>query len=801
MSENAENKKQEDAFDLVGLLFEYLAKWKWFVLSILVAIAVAYYYIATIIPTYEVSASIYLSDENVGGGSTAIAMGHDNPMLTKNYIDETEIEILKSRNNLIKIVDSLDLSYSYYTIGTVRDIPIYGTNAVRAELDSISLRSLSSPITVLVDKSGDTYEFKISSTYGDIKEDKVFKTDTLPCIVETSQGTLTLFASEITNQLDKTQKIVITNPASVAGALAESLRIGFAKNSSTILRITCSTPIVQQGKDIINALLAFYNQDIVIDKNRSAEQTEAFIDERLQVISGEVEDVEQRLQQYRQDNNISNQDAQTQLNLSQQNVTANQLAEIDTQLDLIGSVENIIARQDDYQIIPSVVGSSELSELIETYNNKVNQLNRLLQSSTDDSPIVIQCKNELNQSKSRILRTIGSVKNNLRAERGTIARIERQSQGHLSNSPEIDKGLQAIYREQEVKNSIYTYLLQKQIEVAMQKTLATPTARLIDNPSGGGPVSPRTMTIYGIATLIGFLLPALIIFLRRTFFPIFKDKEDLERATSVPVLGEICLAEKDAKIVIDQYVTTPIAEMFRLLRNNIQFALTENEKKVILVTSSLSGEGKTFIASNIAMTFALTGKKTLVLGMDIRRPVIARHFGLSNDVGITTFLSGQDNDLISMVHNSGINENLYVLPGGPVPPNPNELLLGERMNKMFEILRSEFDCIIVDSAPIGVVSDSYLIAPHADLELYVTRANYSTKKCLNVLHSAVNTNRLPNCYLVLNAVNVRSNTYMYRRYGHYGKYNRSYGYGYGYYGEAKPSIWNRIKHFGSRKRK
>lgn len=507
MSENAENKKQEDAFDLVGLLFEYLAKWKWFVLSILVAIAVAYYYIATIIPTYEVSASIYLSDENVGGGSTAIAMGHDNPMLTKNYIDETEIEILKSRNNLIKIVDSLDLSYSYYTIGTVRDIPIYGTNAVRAELDSISLRSLSSPITVLVDKSGDTYEFKISSTYGDIKEDKVFKTDTLPCIVETSQGTLTLFASEITNQLDKTQKIVITNPASVAGALAESLRIEFAKNSSTILRITCSTPIVQQGKDIINALLAFYNQDIVIDKNRSAEQTEAFINERLQVISGEVEDVEQRLQQYRQDNNISNQDAQTQLNLSQQNVTANQLAEIDTQLDLIGSVENIIARQDDYQIIPSVVGSSALSELIETYNNKVNQLNRLLQSSTDDSPIVIQCKNELNQSKSRILRTIGSVKNNLRAERGTIARIERQSQGHLSNTPEIDKGLQAIYREQEVKNSIYTYLLQKQIEVAMQKTLATPTARLIDNPSGGGPVSPRTMTIYGIAALIGFCCP------------------------------------------------------------------------------------------------------------------------------------------------------------------------------------------------------------------------------------------------------------------------------------------------------
>lgn len=798
MSEELEKKekKQDDSFDLVGLLYEYLAQWKWFVLCIAIAVAVGYYLIATIVPTYEVTASIYLSDENVAGSSTAIALSKDNPMInTKNYIDETEIEILRSRNNLIKIVDSLNLAYSYYNIGTVRDIPLYGTNAIVAQLDSLSLRGLSSPITVLVEKNGETFNFDITTTFGGVDEQKIVKTDTLPVVVELSQGTLTLSASEITNQLDEQLKIVISNPSSVAAALAANLTIEFAKNSSTILRITCATPIIQQGKDVINALLAFYNQDIIADKNRSAEQTEAFISERLKVISGEVEDVEQRLQQYRQENNISDQAAQTQMSLSQQSATAGEIADIDAQLAILSSLETQVAHQDEFQIIPAFVSNAELNALIEAYNNEVNLLSRSLNMGTEDNPAVRQRKTQLNQSKSRILQSIRAVKNSLYAERDAVVRMENLSANRLASTPAVDKGLQEIYREQEVKNSIYTYLLQKQIEVAMQKTLATPTARLIDNPAGSGPVSPRKMTIYGVSALIGFMIPALLIFLRRAFFPIFKDKEDLERVTKVPVLGEICVAEKGSKMVVGENVSTPIAEMFRLLRNNIQFALTENEKKVILVASSLSGEGKTFVASNIALTFALTGKKTIVLGMDIRRPVLAHHFGLTNEMGVTSFLSGQVNDLSAIISPSGVNDNLFVIPGGPVPPNPNELLLGERMKRMFDALRSEYDCIIIDSAPIGVVSDSFLIAPHADLEIYVARANYSTKRCLNVLHSAVSTGRLPNCYLVLNYVNVRSGSYVYRRYGHYGRYGKGYGYGYGYgYTEErkKKSIFKRI---------
>lgn len=792
---NFKGQESQDAFDLVGLLLEYLAQWKWFVICIIIAAGCAYYYISTIVPTYEVTASIFLSDDEATN-SKAISMSANNPLVdTKSFIDETEIEILKSRNNMLKIVDSLDLAYSYYDVQKLRDYPIYGTNVVRAELDSISLRNLSSTIEVLVSKDGSTYNFDISTHYGGNKESKNVKADKLPIKVELSQGTLMLYPSKFTSKIDGTQRIKIQNPNWVAARLASSLNISFAKNSSTILRITSSTPMIREGVDVINTLITFYNQDIIADKNRAALQTEAFILDRLGLISGELKDVEDRLERYRKVNNITDLNAQAQLNLTKKSATEDQLADVVAQQKIVGTIENAISKQDDYAHIPQIIEDAELSSLIDAYNKKVSQLERQKETSTEDNPIIKSMQEDLAREKSRIFQNIQTAKTNLAVKYSSIAAIESKSANQLANLPPIDKGLQEIFREQQVKVNIYTFLLQKREEIALQKTLATPTARLIDNPSGQGPVAPRIMTIYGIAILIGFLLPALLIFIRRLLFPIFKDSDDLERVTDIPILGEICLSDKkDKKLVVSEGDTSPIVEMFRLARNNIQFAITDNDKKVILVTSSLSGEGKTFIASNIALSFALTGKRTVVLGMDIRRPVLAHLFKLSNDEGVTTFLSGQCDNILDIVHVSDENENLYVIPGGPVPPNPNELLLSRHMQTMFNQLRDEFDYIIVDSAPIGVVSDSFLIAPYVDMELYVARANYSTKRCLKVLQQAVDSGRLPNCYLLLNAVNIRSNSYMYKRYGHYGKYGRKgYGYGYSYSHSEKPTLGSRMK--------
>ena len=264
-------------------------------------------------------------------------------------------------------------------------------------------------------------------------------------------------------------------------------------------------------------------------------------------------------------------------------------------------------------------------------------------------------------------------------------------------------------------------------------------------------------------------------------FPIFSDQEELERITKVPILGEICHSSKAEKreVVVGQNASTPIAELFRLLRNNISFTRSGVDSRVILVTSSVSGEGKTFIAANLAMTYALMGKKVVVVGFDLRRPMLAHSFGFSNQQGVTTFLSGQEHDLDKLIKQSRENPNLYVLSAGPVPPNPNELMMSSNMGRLMSQLRDEFDYVILDTAPIGVISDTLLITRYSDLQLYVTRANYSTKSSLKVLHDAVKSGKFSSVYIVLNGVNMASNSYMYRRYGEYGRYKtRSYGYGY-----------------------
>lgn len=773
----------EDVMDTTGLLLDYLANWKWFVLSVVLCAIGAYFYIATIVPTYQVNASIYLNNESTQS-KEAFALNPENPLLNmKNFIDETELEILKSRNNVIKIVDSLQMAYSYWRVGNLRDIPMYNDRAIDAEMDSIALNDLENPITITVSNSSKEgkYDIEATTVFNEIEENKKLDAVDLPCTVDLTCGSVTVTRVEQVPELEGTQKVIVRNPRSVASTLSSSLNIEFAEKAPTIVRISYNTPIPREGTDVINTLVDFYNRQIIADKNASALQTEAFILDRLVMINDELRDVEQRLQDYRQAHNISDLQQQVTTNLATTKSTQNQLAEIEAEATIINDIENTIRKANNYDPLPAVTTNATLNQVIVKYNQKISRLTRMLETSTPDNPLVRTLQEELTRDKADILQSVASVKRGIQARRRNVAAIEGQSQSQLSALPPVDKGLQEIFREQQVKVNIYTFLLQKREEIALQKTLATPTARLIDDPSSTGPVSPRRMVIYFLALILGLAIPAAIIFLKRFFFPIYKDQEELQRLTNVPIIGEISTdtSKDDKAIVVGPNVSTPIAELFRLLRNNIGFTKNGANKKVILVTSSISGEGKTFVATNLALTYALTGKKVVVVGMDIRRPVLAHKFGLNNQQGVTTFLSGQVADINSLLHKSDLSDNLYILPAGPVPPNPNELLLSENMGRMMEQLRDDFDYVILDSAPIGVISDSFLIIPYSDIQLYVTRASYSTKSCLKVLHQAIRDNRLSDPYIVLNGVDINSGSYSYRKYGHYYRgSNSTYGYGY-----------------------
>lgn len=795
---STEDKTQQiktEAFDLTGLLLDYLTHWGAFLLSIIICGAAAYYYCKTQIPTYTVSASIYLNDENSSTKSNAVTMGSENPMVNlKQYIDETEIEILKSRNNLVKIVDSLNLAYTYYREGKLRDIPVYRTAPIEVSLDSVSLANLSAPIKLTISPDDKCINIKASTSVNGEEESIEKRYAKLPAKIQLGTGTVTIKDSPLISQLDGTYKVVIRNPSGVAASIANSMTINFAENSYTILRIKVNTPLVEQGVDIINTLLALYNQRIIEDKNRSALQTEAFIIDRLVNINDELHDVEEKLKRYREEHNIADINAQTTMNLTQRSSSEQQISQVDAQMSVLSDIEHKVKRQDTFDMLPTVSDDQSVSAAIDKYNTMVSNYDHALQTQTRETGYVRELENKLNQQKAQILDNIASARGSLRATRRSIATIDNRSAGQLAAQPSIDKGLQEIFREQQVKVNIYTFLLQKREEIALQKTLATPTAQLIDNPSGSGPVSPKHLYILGIGLLIGFLIPALIILARRMISPKFKDQVELERMTSVPVIGEICHSDEKENVVVGDKIATPIAELFRLLRNNISFIPGGADNKVILLTSAVSGEGKTFVSLNLAMTYALTGKRVVVLGLDIRRPVLAHLVNLHNKRGITTYLSEQEDDISSLICPTTFNENLFVMPAGPVPPNPNELLLSKRMQDLVSYLRQNFDYVIMDTSPIGIISDTYILIPYSDIQLYVTRASYSTKKSLRVLHNAINNGRIKHPYIILNNVNMTSGAYSYRHYGYYGYTSRkTYGYGYGY-GYSRDNDGNIVHH-------
>ncbi len=776
---NIDKEKEQDkmdvAFDLGGLLLDYLGNWKWFVLSVVLCAFAAHFYIKTVIPTYEVSASIYLNGDAANLAAQALSMSDNDMSSQKQFLDETEFELMKSRNNMMKVVDSLDLYYSYAEVSRFRNTPIYKTNQVSVKLDTPYLANLDKIITLEL-TNGEKGGVNVNRTVdGELKS---YAVATFPDTIKLDEGPLIVDCKEGFKGLVNPMEVQIMPRRVAAGRLTGDMSIQYAEKSFTVVRINYTTPLVAEGVDVVNTMIKFYNDDIIADKNRAAIQTEAFIVDRLKMIANDLKEVETQLAQYQSENNAINLEGQTQMNMMQKQEAEDEIVNLRSERDKLVEGRNLVQSVPEFQPIYGLNSDPAVAEKIEEYNKKIRSYENL-SNLTDENVQKRELKEEIPQLRRGIISTINQ---GIKGYDGKIRALQSQAGQATANTsyiPEKKKGLEEIFRDQQVKVNIYTFLLQKREDIALQKNLATPTARLIDDPTGSGPVSPKRGTIYALALLIGLAIPGGIIYLRRMLFPVFADRNDLERVTRVPVLSEINRVKKlDSDIVVSASGTTVSDELFRLLRNNIKFVMGKG--KVMLVTSSLSGEGKTFIATNLAMSFALTGKRTLVVGLDIRSPKLAHAFGISDREGITNYLCGQTDDWASLVKQSSECPDLYVLPAGFIPPNPNELLLSDRLSVLIQQARESYDYIILDTAPIGLVSDSLLITHLTDVQIYVTCARFSTQRCIKLMHNNIKSGRLPHAYLVLNGVDMRSRTYYYRSYGQYGgKSGKGYGYGYG----------------------
>ena len=581
----------------------------------------------------------------------------------------------------------------------------------------------------------------------------------------------------------------------VAKGYCNSLSIAPTSKTTSVAVISLKNSSLQRGQDFINQLLEMYNRNTNNDKNEIAQKTAEFIDERIGIISKELGSTEANLETFKRDAGITDLTSEAQIALAGNAEYEKKSVENRTQISLVNDLRKYL-RGNEYEVLPSNVGLQDAALIgaIERYNEMLIERKRLLRTSTENNPTIVNLDTSIRAMKANVQATLEGTLQGLMITKESLDREASRYSRRISNAPGQERAYVSIARQQEIKAGLYLMLLQKREENAIALAATANNAKIIDEAiADDTPVSPKGKMIYLIALVLGIGIPVGIIYLiELTKFKI-EGRADVEKLTSVPVVGDIPLTDekndKNGSIAVFENKNNLMSETFRNIRTNLQFML-DNDQKVILVTSTVSGEGKSFVSSNLAISLSLLGKKVVIVGLDIRKPGLNKVFQLSNkERGITQYLSNPETDLMELVQPSDVNKNLFILPGGTVPPNPTELLARNGLDRAIETLKKHFDYIILDTAPIGMVTDTLLIGRVADLSVYVCRADYTHKAEYTLINELSFEKKLPNLCTVINGVDLKKRKYgYYYGYGKYGKhygYGKRYGYGYGYGQDTK----------------
>ena len=581
----------------------------------------------------------------------------------------------------------------------------------------------------------------------------------------------------------------------VAKGYCNSLSIAPTSKTTSVAVISLKNSSLQRGQDFINQLLEMYNRNTNNDKNEIAQKTAEFIDERIGIISKELGSTEANLETFKRDAGITDLTSEAQIALAGNAEYEKKSVENRTQISLVNDLRKYL-RGNEYEVLPSNVGLQDAALIgaIERYNEMLMERKRLLRTSTENNPTIVNLDTSIRAMKANVQATLEGTLQGLMITKESLDREASRYSRRISNAPGQERAYVSIARQQEIKAGLYLMLLQKREENAIALAATANNAKIIDEAIADDiPVSPKRSMIYLIALMLGVGIPVGIIYLvELTKFKI-EGRADVEKLTSVPVVGDIPLTDekndKNGSIAVFENKNNLMSETFRNIRTNLQFML-DNDQKVILVTSTVSGEGKSFVSSNLAISLSLLGKKVVIVGLDIRKPGLNKVFQLSNkEKGITQYLSNPETDLMELVQLSDVNKNLFILPGGTVPPNPTELLARNGLDRAIETLKKNFDYVILDTAPIGMVTDTLLIGRVADLSVYVCRADYTHKAEYTLINELSFEKKLPNLCTVINGVDLKKRKYgYYYGYGKYGKhygYGKRYGYGYGYGQDTK----------------
>ena len=807
MQQNENNTNpivEEEGFDFAKILSYAIAYWKLIVVSVIVCVVAAFFYLRVAIPQYNVTAKILLQDKSKGSFMSSADMLADFGFQQKNTNAENEIEVIKSMSVVRGAVANTGLNVSYALPG-IFDRPIYkesspvwvsyGVDASgRVSVDS--LVKLLDPIRMRFDFDENGNADIVYSCYPDVDSDDPveFKTkiSSYPYLLKTPVGDLLVEKNE--NVQDAKGELLVAMYPLEATALSYMKALGIApiSKSSSVATIGLNTSLPDNGADFINAVIDNYNYVTTEEQRKVARKTEAFIIERIDSLSKELVAMEGRLSNYKKQNQLIAPELDAPEVVKNKTEYTKQVEQIDLMLKSSKFLTKFVNDpKNDMKVIPTTFGVTidpSLLALIANYNEAAVGLAELQFAATGDNPLLRNATIRVQQLQADLRVAIDAFDSSLQLQREALVSLLDGYTARFEKSPDIERELITIQRECEIKSQLYVMLLQKYEENALTLAVTSENLRCIDAPIVTGKVAPKGSMVLLVALFLGFVLPAVIIYIRESMRTNLTVNDDVATLTRVPCVGNIpvkkSVKERNQAVVVVRNKNDLMAEAFRTLRTNLQFVMKKSTGKVVMFTSTTSGEGKTFVASNLAMSVALLGKKVLLMGLDIRRPRLAETFGFDrNDEGITSYLAADKKDtyiLDDAIRPSGVEKNLDVLAAGIVPPNPAELLSRTNMDKAIEYLSTKYDFIVIDSAPVGLVTDSLIISRVADAVVYVARVDYTKKADLGYLESLVIDGKLENVSLVVNGVDMKKKMYGYvgRGTGRYGGYG---GYGYGGY--------------------
>ena len=795
MEENRNNvnpQQPEEELNIQELLFRYLIHWPWFVVSVLFCVVCAFAYLKVATPVYNVSVTVLIKDEDKGGGATMASelekMGLGGMINTKSNVDN-EVEVLKSKSLALEVVEQLNLYVSYRNEDGWLSKEMYRTSPVLVSLTPQEADQLEKPMKVKMNLL-DPGKMDVEIEVGEKKYQKHL--DKLPAVFPTDEGTVAFLANSDTlaGKWGKVQHITasIGKPMAVAKGYSKALFIAPTSKTTSVVTISLKNSSTQRGKDFINKLIEVYNINTNNDKNEVAQKTAEFIDERIAIISKELGSTEQDLETFKRTAGITDLSSEAKIALEGNAEYEKRRVENQTQISLVKDLQRYL-QGSDYEVLPSNVGLKDeaLAIAISKYNEMLMERNRLLRTSTENNPTIINLTSSIHAMRANVVASMDATLKGLQITKADLQREAKRFSQRISDAPTQERQFVSIARQQEIKAGLYLMLLQKREENAITLAATANNAKIIDAAiPDEAPVAPNKIMILALALVMGAGIPVGIIYLFSLTKVSIEGRADVEKLTTLPVIGDIPVADglQGSSIAVFENQNNLMSETFRGIRTNLQFLLEEGQK-VIMVTSTVSGEGKSFVSANTAISLSLLGKKVVIVGLDIRKPGLNKVFNLSTkEQGITQFLTDPKRNIMDLVQQSDINSNLFILPGGAVPPNPTELLARKGLEEAIEQLKKHFDYIVLDTAPVGMVTDTQLISRIADLTVYVCRADYTRKSEFALVNELATTSKLPRISIAINGLDLKKKKYgYYYGYGKYGKYygyGKRYGYGYGY---------------------